>query len=98
MRALLGTASHWGGAPRQSTKYTFPRYHARLGDHPGAYTARITLPYPIVPYPTLPYPPQVERGRLHMQTLVIYKLGFNQNYYTFTSILLIKIVLCSKFP
>ena len=34
----------------------------------------------------------------HMQTLIIYKLGFNQNYYTFTLILLIKIVLCSKFP
>ena len=28
----------------------------------------------------------------------IHKLGFNQNYYTFTSILLIKIVVCSKFP
>jgi len=36
-------------------------------------------------------------ARFHMQTLVIYKLGFNQNYYTFTLILLIKIVLCSKF-
>ena len=33
-----------------------------------------------------------------MQTLIIYKLGFNENYYTFTFILLIKIVLCSKFP
>ena len=34
----------------------------------------------------------------HMQTLLIYKLGFNQNYCTFTSILLIEIVLWSKFP
>ena len=34
----------------------------------------------------------------HMQTLIIYKLGFNQNYYTFTLMLLIKIVLCIKFP
>jgi len=33
----------------------------------------------------------------HMQILIIYKLGFNQNYYTFAWILLIKIVLCSKF-
>ena len=33
-----------------------------------------------------------------MQTLIIYKLGFNQNYYTFTLILLIQIVMCSKFP
>jgi len=33
-----------------------------------------------------------------MQTLTIYKLGFNQDYYTFTFISLIKIVLCSKFP
>ena len=36
--------------------------------------------------------------RSHMQTRIIYKLGFNQNYYTFTLILLIKIVMCSKFP
>ena len=36
--------------------------------------------------------------RSHMQTHIIYKLGFNQNYYTFTLILLIKIVVCSKFP
>ena len=34
----------------------------------------------------------------HMQTLIIDKLGFNQIYHTFTLILLIKIVLCSKFP
>ena len=34
----------------------------------------------------------------HMQTLIIYNLGFNQNYHTFTLILLINIVLCSKFP
>ena len=34
----------------------------------------------------------------HMQTHTIYKLGFNQNYYTFTFLLLIKIVMCSKFP
>jgi len=34
----------------------------------------------------------------HMQTLIIYKLGANQNYYTFTLILLIKIDMCSKFP
>jgi len=34
----------------------------------------------------------------HMQTLIIYKLGFNQNHYTFTFILLIRIVLCSKCP
>ena len=26
----------------------------------------------------------------HLQTLIIYELGFNQNYYTFTLILLIK--------
>jgi len=36
-------------------------------------------------------------GRV-VQTLIFYKLGFNQNYYTFSSILLIKMVLCSKFP
>jgi len=29
---------------------------------------------------------------------IIYKLGFNQNYYTFTLLLLIRIALCSKFP
>jgi len=35
--------------------------------------------------------------RIHMQTLITYKRGFNQNYYTFTSIMLTKIVMCSKF-
>ena len=34
----------------------------------------------------------------HLQTLMIYKLGFNQSYDTFTSITQIKIVLCSEFP
>ena len=34
----------------------------------------------------------------HMQTLILYNLGFNKNYYTLTSILLIKIVMRSKFP
>ena len=33
----------------------------------------------------------------HVQTLIIYKLGFNQNYYTVALTLLIKIVLCGKF-
>ena len=33
----------------------------------------------------------------HVKTLVMYKVGFNQNYYTFALILLAKIVLCSKF-
>jgi len=33
----------------------------------------------------------------HVETLIIYKLGFKQNYYTFALILLIKIVLCSEF-
>ena len=36
--------------------------------------------------------------KLRMQTLVIIKLGFNQNYHTFTSMLPIKIVLWSEFP
>ena len=30
---------------------------------------------------------------LHLQTLITHKPGFNQNYYTFTSTILIKIVL-----
>ena len=30
----------------------------------------------------------------HLQTLMIHKLGFNQNYYTFTLIVPIQIVLC----
>ena len=38
------------------------------------------------------------RLQFHVETLIIYNLGFNQNYYTFVLILLIKIVLCSKFP
>ena len=36
-------------------------------------------------------------GRFHMQTLIIYNLVFNQNYKTFTLILLIEIVMCSDF-
>jgi len=39
-----------------------------------------------------------DAGEFHMQTLMIHQLGFDQNYYTLTFILLIKIVLCSKFP
>jgi hypothetical protein len=38
----------------------------------------------------------VEGSEFHMQTLIIYKLGFNQNYSTSTLTLLI--VLYSKFP
>ena len=34
----------------------------------------------------------------HMQTLIIYKLGFNQNRFTFTLLLLINIVLRVKIP
>ena len=34
----------------------------------------------------------------HPQTLVIYRTGFNQVYYTLTLILLVKIVMCSKIP
>jgi len=37
-------------------------------------------------------------GRLRVVKIISYKLGLNQNYYTFTVILLIKIVVCSKFP
>jgi hypothetical protein len=33
----------------------------------------------------------------HLQTLIIHKLGFNQNYYTPSLILLTNIVLCGKF-
>ena len=32
-------------------------------------------------------------GESHMQSLTTYELGFNQNYYTFALILLIKIVM-----
>ena len=36
--------------------------------------------------------------RFYLQTLVIYKVGFSQEYYTFDSILLQNIVLSTKFP
>ena len=39
----------------------------------------------------------VERRRAHVETPMIYELGFNQNFYTLALILLIKIVMCSKF-
>ena len=35
---------------------------------------------------------------IHLQTPIIYRLGFDQNYYKLTLILLVKIVLCGKFP
>ena len=42
----------------------------------------------------LRYRPSLHQpSRFHMQTLVIYEPGFNQNYFT----LLVEIVLCSKF-
>jgi len=37
-------------------------------------------------------------SRTHLQTFIIYRLSFNQNYYMFTLVLLIKTVLCSEFP
>ena len=37
-------------------------------------------------------------SRFHVQTLLTYRLGFNKKYCTFTLILLINIVKCSKFP
>ena len=40
----------------------------------------------------------VLRKQPHMQKLVIYKLGFIQNYYTCGLILQVKIVLCNKSP
>jgi len=36
--------------------------------------------------------------QFHVETLMVYKLGFNQNYFTFSLILLIKLVLCGNFP
>jgi hypothetical protein len=41
---------------------------------------------------------QVRVIEFHLQTLTIFKLGFNQIYCTSTSIVLIKIVLCSTIP
>ena len=35
--------------------------------------------------------------RSHIETLMDHKLGFKQNYYTFTLISLEKIVMCSEF-
>ena len=37
------------------------------------------------------------KGGVHVETLVIHDLGFSQNYYTFTLILLVKMILCRKF-
>ena len=41
---------------------------------------------------TIMYLRQSKVDGSHLQTLAIYKLGFNQRYYTFTLILLMKIV------
>ena len=37
-----------------------------------------------------------EMAQSHVETLLIYKLGFNQDYYTFVETLLVKNILCSK--
>ena len=47
-------------------------------------------------YVHIPVLPQ--RTQSNMQTLIIPEPGINQNYYTFTLMLLIKFVLCSKLP
>ena len=41
---------------------------------------------------------RVRMEQSHVETLIIHKLGFNQNHYTFTLILLMNIVMCRKFP
>ena len=41
---------------------------------------------------------RVDVADLICKHLIIYKLGFDEDYYTFTSIFLIKIILCSEFP
>jgi len=65
-------------------------------------TALIGTPLSLIPSTPTLEPQTADRairdGQSHVQTLTIYKLGFNQNYYTFTLTLLIKIVLCSKVP
>jgi hypothetical protein len=43
-------------------------------------------------------PPGSRAGDFHMQRRVIHKLSFNENHLTFTSILLIDILLWIKFP
>ena len=46
---------------------------------------------------TLQGVPSSCRSESHMETLVIYRLGLNQDHCTLALILLIQIVLCSKF-
>ena len=48
------------------------------------------------PEATTPYPTCHQPSRFHLQRLTIHKRGCNQNYYLFTLIFLIKIVLCSQ--
>ena len=43
-------------------------------------------------------PPRERSTRSHIETLIFYESGFNQNYYMLTSMLRIKTVLCSWFP
>ena len=40
----------------------------------------------------------IEGSKHFMQTLIIYKLGLNPKYYTLILTLLVKIVLCRRFP
>ena len=42
--------------------------------------------------------PDVVQEKSHMQTLILYKLSFNQNYFMSTLVVLINIDMCGKFP
>ena len=54
---------------------------------------------PVVVTTTANFPggPCSDREESHAKTLTIYRLGLNQNFYTFASTLLIMTVMCSQF-
>ena len=65
--------------------------HLQLRKTAGSYFSQAILPQGIRREVVLP-------EESHMETFIFHKLGFYQNYYTFTLMLVVNIVLCSKFP
>jgi hypothetical protein len=88
------------GGIQKSILTDFSRKRGRFSpnvDKDGAMAPRTGLGYPHEG-PFVVRADAAAGRRTHFQTLRTYKLGINQNHYTFTLVLLIKIDLCSELP
>jgi len=98
-----------GGAPQGQERpasggQARPGSSKRLGAREwSAISADSQVDTPFNPQPSPPRPPNPhplsrnDLGGLHVETLIIHKLCFNQSDYTFPSVLLMNIALCSRF-